>query len=1103
MIDAIRAPGFLALALLAVLTSKTQAADDCDPKVGRVASYQGRVEVQRGTAGSWQPIGLDEALCQGDAVRAGPRSRASLALNNDAILRLDQNSTLHLQNVVGDPEERSLLELLRGAIQSFSRKPRLIQVNTPYLNGTIEGTEFALRVGDDRTELTVLEGTVRAANPKGELSVAAGQSAVALAGKAPQPRTVVDPRDAVQWSLYYPPILATSGTAKSIAGTDIAEAADLLSVGQVAEAGAAIDRALAADPNSGQAYALRAVIGVVQNRRDQALADAEKAVSLDDSTASRIALSYVLQSSFRLQEARDVLRNATADDPASALAWARLAELELMLGDRRASMSAATRATEIAPDLSRTQLVNGFAALARFRTDDATAAFAKAIEADPADPLGHLGKGLAKIGGDDLTGGRKDLEVAVSLDSNKSLYRSYLGKAYYEEKRGPLDAEQLEIAKQLDPLDPTPYLYDGIRRQTVNDPVGALSDIQASIERNDNRAVFRSRLLLDKDRAARATSLARVYDDLGFENLGVNQAALSLSVDPANASAHRFLSGSYRYIRRRETARLSELLQAQLMQDVNLNPIQPSISSSNLNIVSLGGAFSPGFNEFTSLFEQNKSQLDVSAFGGNNDTYGGEIVGSAIHDRLSLSGGAFSYDTDGYRKNNDLSHEIYDVFAQYAVSPAVNLQGEVAYRKTKHGDLAQEFDPDVFNPTFRRTFEETIGRVGARFTPSVSSNLLLSAIFGDITEDQDFTLDFGDGVTLDNSTRSDVNTQQYEAQYLYSAASFDAIVGGAYSNADLDTRVRETFRVAPDPPFFPGFEDQDDSHRKNTIDDWRGYLYTNWDLFENLVLTAGASYQDYQEDTFQFDRFNPKIGLQWDVDSNVRVRAAYFHVVKPALVTNRTIEPTQVAGFNQFFDDANGTKSKRYGVGFDWDARNGLTIGAEATWRDLDEPVTTTDRGVRTTKFEDRDERFHRVYAHWTPAERWALSAEAVYDKYESEKTRIPVPRKATTVSVPLQAMYFHPSGFFAGGGVTYVDQEVRRFDNSELPEGDSTFTLVDIAAGYRLPKRWGTVSFSVKNLFDKKFDYLDDSYREFQGEPSVGPYIPDRTILATVNLAF
>ena len=46
-----------------------------------------------------------------------------------------------------------------------------------------------------------------AANAAGSLTLTGGQSAVAEQGRAPALRAVVRPRDAVQWALYYPPII--------------------------------------------------------------------------------------------------------------------------------------------------------------------------------------------------------------------------------------------------------------------------------------------------------------------------------------------------------------------------------------------------------------------------------------------------------------------------------------------------------------------------------------------------------------------------------------------------------------------------------------------------------------------------------------------------------------------------------------------------------------------------------------------------------------------------------------------------------------------------------------------------------------------------------
>ena len=392
-------------------------------------------------------------------------------------------------------------------------------------------------------------------------------------GRGAAAEIVARPRDAVAWALYYPPILAelagggapparcrpgcrprSSGSPptttparwprstpcprrRAMRATIPTAPGVLLNVGRVEEAEAAIERALALDPEAGEALAQRAIIQVVQNRQAEALADARRAVELSPdfgAAADRPVLRPA--GDFQLEEARAVLREAVERSPEDALAWARLAELEQMFGDLGASRDAAERAVALAPELARTQMVLGFAALTRIDIDEAKAAFERAIALDSANPLPRLGLGLAKIRSGDLEAGGREIEIAAALDPNNSLIRSYLGKAYFEERRDPLDAEQFAIAKELDPNDPTPWFYDAIRLQTENRPVEALRNLERSIELNDNRAVYRSRLLLDEDRATRGVSLARIYDDLGFEQLGVSRGDASRStLDPANS----------------------------------------------------------------------------------------------------------------------------------------------------------------------------------------------------------------------------------------------------------------------------------------------------------------------------------------------------------------------------------------------------------------------------------------------------------------------------------------------------------------------------------------------------------------------------------------
>ncbi|MCP1337886.1 TonB-dependent receptor domain-containing protein [Futiania mangrovi] len=1122
--------GAAALFLVAGAAMESHAADSrsCDQLAGRVISAQGSVEYRAGS--DWRRAGLDQELCDRDAIRTGANSRAAVQLADDAVLRLDANTTLVLSDVTPEPQERSFLQLVVGAIHSFSRSPRTLKVDTPYINATIEGTEFALRVTETDSTLTVVEGLVVASNDRGTLDVSSGSAARADATSAPRSVVVVRPRDAVTWGLYYPPALSMEPTA-AVDPASMIEAQRLvergrtdaaiarlredgtptmrarlylaslyMSVGRADEARQVLDGVLRAEPGNGDALALSAVIDVVRNENASAMTKAQRAVEVSpDSAAPYIALSLAQQSEFRLEEARDTLLAGAARVPDSALIQARLSEIWLSLGYRDRSGEAADRALALDPELQRAHVMKGFAALTEYRTADAKAAFDKAVVLDEADPMPRLGRGLALIREGDLTAGRGELDAAVALDSNRSLLRSYLGKAYFEEERSPLAREQYVIAKELDPQDPTPYLYEAIRLQTENRPGEALAEIQQSIARNDNRAVYRGRLQLDQDAAARGASLGRIYEDLGFIALGMREAARSQNIDPANAAAHRFLADLYRNERRRELARVSELTRSQLLQGLTLSPVQPSLTETNLNLVSSGGPANAGFNEYTSLFDSDGTRITATGSVGNDQTLGGEVAVAGRQGNVAASLGIFQFRSDGFRYNFDASHSIYNAFGQWAVSPEVTLQIEARHRETVNGDLAMNFDPDDYDPYFEQSLRDNSLRLGMKLAPDPRNTTLVSLLYSHRRASETATQGFiniGLGPQpFFLNTNIDAKSFQTEVQHIYQADAFNLTFGASMTSSDEESN--SYFSTAVLPPIASGLQALDS-------EDYRAYAYGSFILPQDLTLTAGLSLQDFESGPKDVSGVNPKFGLEWRPLPSVALRAAYTQVIKPPLVSNRTIEPTQVAGFNQYFDDGNGAKSRRWGFGVDWQISDTMFAGAEATWRRIDEPVQLTPASAI---YPDHEEETHRFYFSMLPHPRVPVGIEFVYDRFKAEPSVLtnigPVPLEMQTFSIPLTARYFDPSGFFGGVRATYVNQDVERAAGSAFADGQSDFFVVDADVGYRFPNRAGSFSLEVRNLFDSGFSYQDDGFREFGDEPSTGPYFPSATVMGRLTLNF
>ena len=98
------------------------------------------------------------------------------------------------------------------------------------------------------------------------------------------------------------------------------------------------------------------------------------------------------------------------------------------------------------------------------------------------------------------------------------------------------------------------------------------------------------------------------------------------------------------------------------------------------------------------------------------------------------------------------------------------------------------------------------------------------------------------------------------------------------------------------------------------------YLYSYITPVKIVTFTLGVSGDIFKTQSNAADsrnQVNPKFGVTWNPLPDTTLRAAAFRVLKRTLITDQTLEPTQVAGFNQFFDDLNSTKSWRYGAAID------------------------------------------------------------------------------------------------------------------------------------------------------------------------------------------
>jgi len=1108
-------------------------ATECASWVARMVSLQGQAEIRvikNGQPASWQAVVNNATFCREDIVRVGRNSRLTLTLNNDTILRLDQNTTVTFSNIA--PDAPSTLNLLEGVAHFISRVKRAFRVITPFVDAGIEGTEFVVAVRPQYTEVTVFEGLVAVNNDHGKLMLKDGQSAIAEQGQAPVLKIRVKPRNAVHWALYYPAILSTDdsilegidpdteqiitrslnqiktgktstalGSMEKLARATLTapllsyRAALYLAVGRTDQASQDLDQALTRSPRHAAALALKAVIALVQNRLQEAASLVSEArAASPESAAAGLALSYVQQAQFTIETAYQTVSKLVEENPQNDILLSRQAELALMLGNTQQAVTAASHATTINPEQARAHTVLGFAYLARNKPSMASQAFAEALKLDAADPQVRLGTGLVYIRQGNLLAGRRELEIAASLDPNNALIRSYLGKAYYSEQRNKLAASQYDMARTLDPNDPTPWLYSAISKQAVNRPVEALLDLQQSTQLNDNRAVYRSRFLLDQDQAARTSSLGSIYREIGFERQALLQGWRSTEQNPLDASGHKLLADTYSAAPRHEQARINEQFLFTMLKPVDNTPIRPELSEASLGILEGTGPSSPGFGDYNTLFDTDRDNVEISGSAGGNKTHSTQLLGWGKHQNVGYSTGLYRYSTNGFRDNNDQEIKLFNQFVQSDLNDQAAIQFEFKRLDIDRGDLDLRAT-GAFLPSLRQTEEIDTFRVGYRYKLKPNSVILASLMY----QDGDLGTSVDLGAPLPASLTANTSNIVAELRHILTNDSYNATTGFGIRRLDGN----ETFLI----PFIQTTYSQTDVKFYNL------YYYHYFKPQKNLVYTVGASYESYQDDedsNFDEDKFNPKLGVSWSPSDSLTLRAAFFTNIQKRNVSTiapePSLEPTSVAGFNQFYyTEFPAGFSKRSGLGLDYRATNRLTLGFETVYAEH-EPILIglePPSFLQVTKSLDWTELNARAYLNWVLNYQYTMAIEYQYEDYDRDDdinfTGTEAFTSLTTHRIPISLNYFNSNGVSAKVKASYIDQQGDYLDGQiikGLEAISDNFWVLDAEISYKLKNQKGIISLIAKNLTNEDFAFQDT-------DPANPRILPDRYALIRYQFRF
>jgi len=1022
-------------------------------------------------------------LCPGDILQTTPRSRAAIRFEQKrTIIRLDGGSRVRiLASGVGEAD----VSLLSGVLYFISSVKEFFRVDTPYLQAGIEGTEALVEANaaKNASMALVVQGVVTAQATSGARSVKIGQSEAAFAS-ATEPlassrrkdipeafrslRIVSD--DAVDWAIYYPPILF-AGDAPS---NPVARAVAQLASGDHEGAQTALGDSGAPGRDEAARNALLAIIAVARNQRDAALRYSDAAVAAEtDFAPAHVSRSYALQATGDLGEAVAAAERAVVLAPDDPYALARLAELQLTVGER----VAAQESGEASASAGRTaygSTVLGLALLANLDFNRAQAYFEEAIRLDSEAPLPRLGLGLSKIRRGNLEAGSWEIERALAHDPTRASIRTMLARAYYDEGETEKAGDFLALAKSEDPNDPTPNLFSAIKLFAENRPIEALRQLEGAQDRSGARRVLRSTGGLDEDRATRGAALGRAFDVLGFDQLAIVEGAAATDADPSNPGAHRFLADVFRAKPRARAAQTSELLRSQLLSPPSKTPVQPQLAEADLALLDTAGPARVTFAEFSPLFDGDGLRFDASGLAGTQQTFGVESSITGLSGNFSLGLGQFHYETDGFHANNDVRHDVFAVMSTVSAAPWLDLFAEYRHRDSDSGDRRVLFDVDNdFNATTRFDLQRDIFRIGFHAMPSGSQDVLGLLSYGDLN-----TANEEDVFPFTSRASTDEEIIEAQAQYIGHFGSAVAQIGGSLSSVD---GVENTQLFFGDFPLGPPFSETLDATQANLY----GYATFNWP--PQVEWTLGLSFDHLNEDDGDtLNELNPKVGARLKLTDDVTLRAGYYRTLKRRLVSDQTLEPTTVAGFVQNLDTFNGTVTDRIGLGVDARLTDALWIGAEATYGWLDLPGSTDDDATELTLL---------GYLNATIGDDIAIAVTPTYEQSESDN--LFDIDELETFSLPMRVGYFDRNGLFASIEGTFVAQDGEE-DGASF---DDQFFMLNAAVGFRFAGQRGVVSIEGQNLLDSDFGYVQRlTSSDFTAETN---YSRERAVFARLTLNF
>ena len=1123
-----------ALGIFAVAAQGTNSPSGTN-QLSRVVEAAGQVEYIIGGSTNWNTATNGLALKPGDKVRTRAASRAAVQLSDRSVIRLSERTTLEI--LPPRNAEKKRFGLPGGSIYFFNReKPADVEFDTPLAAGAIRGTEFLLEANgtDVTTHLALIDGLVTLNTANGTIDLKRGEDLRLVPGQPPQKTALVNTIAVIQWALYYPAVIIPAELELSANETNALAAvlndyragdllaalaawpADLsessigakclhaqlhLAVGRVDEAAASLD-SLPVDASP--VLALRELIATVH------ASHLKRQIAPPITSGEFLARSYHLQLQSDLPGALTAAKRAIELAPDFGIARARMAELEFAFGNRAGALNELKRAYELSPRYAPSYALQGFILLEQGRPRMAMVQFDKARELDAAFGPAWLGRGLCLMREQKFTEARAAFQAAAALEPQRGLFRSYLGKAASELGEAKAAEKEFNLAKQLDANDPTAWLYSALHLWQENRLNEAIRDLEAAADRNDNRAAFRSRLLLDQDRAVRSANLAALYDEAGIPDASRHASARAINESYADFSGHLFRANSLateesanRFDLRNETARQSELLMANLLASPGAGNLSQTLSQQDhlrfFDAKPIGVSL---LSEYASNGDRRQTGV---AFG---TMKGFSYALDAVYENLN-----------GQQANGEEERRAFTLTMKQRVTSADEAYFQVGMNNTDAGDVANYYDPAQSKVGFRihERQEPTLYAgwhhewspgshtlfLGARLDDSLNlfdpntSTIFLRQTAGVTTDVQSPPL----GPPVELNFHSDFTLYSAELQQIWESPRHSLVVGGRWQHGNVDARSSLARFFSP----------TIDSQIESSVDRANAYAYYTLKVCESLSLVGGVSY-DHLKFPLNADiaplesgeasrnLLSPKAALLFTPWDRGLFRASYTKSLGGLYFDNSVrLEPTQLGGFNQAFRSLipesvagliPGAEFETAGVGFDQSLERGTYFGVEAEWLTSDGKrnvgvltnslfLPIPDSPSSTRQELDFRERNLSAYVGQLVGDSFSLVVRYLLSEAELSQRFADVPDTATGLDqlesdqravlhqLSLTANFHHRCGVFAQWESAWYHQSNSGYTPALANED---FWQHNMVVGYRFPRRQAEVRLGLLNLFDTDY---------------------------------